>query len=436
MERCYFDAPAAHFEWSDERLHSPWATGVETLCACAEDAVIDTPYRERGQWTGDSLTVGMEIAAAAFSDLRLFERTLRQSAWSADARGLVAGMCSGECIYLPAYSLQWVTANLRYVELTGRRELLAELYPYALNNMAAFESITQESGLSNALGGNFIDWGYAIEGDGTDMAYNLHYLNALRGMVRWCRILGTDETAKFERLASRQAAVIETWLTGKLAANNGDWSKVGYHVTTLALKAELILEDQKSEAVESLKCHMMSCFPNDPDAPRLSDPAMQSPQIITPYFAHFVLPVLIEAGQMAFVQQQYRSCWGWAMDQGCTTWPEVFDLRWSHSHHWSGCPTWQLSRYVLGLHPRFDKGQNHYEFHFIPGELTAASGTVPVPHSDAKIEIEWTRSPTEIEYIVESIEPILIYPVTPLSAGPTSPVEVKGRRKFLLPNVT
>ena len=74
---------------------------------------------------------------------------------------------------------------------------------------------------------------------------------------------------------------------------------------------------------------------------------------------------------------QYRSCWGWLAEQD-NTWLEVFDDRWSHCHDWSGCPTWQLSRYVLGLRPRFDLGKNFFEFCAAPCSLPRAEGRIPV----------------------------------------------------------
>src|SRR2546429_9850643 len=85
--------------------------GVATLRACTEDAVIDNPTRERGQWTGDVL-LSMYIAAAAYGDLRLFRRGIQQSAYCAREDGLVAGLCPGGPAYLSTYSARLVTSVL------------------------------------------------------------------------------------------------------------------------------------------------------------------------------------------------------------------------------------------------------------------------------------------------------------------------------------
>jgi len=44
----------------------------------------------------------------------------------------------------------------------------------------------------------------------------------------------------------------------------------------------------------------------------------------------------------------------------------LFDTRWSHCHQWSGCPTWQMSRYSLGLRPRLDLAPDTFEFCLSP----------------------------------------------------------------------
>ncbi|MFA5814531.1 MAG: hypothetical protein WC865_02810 [Bacteroidales bacterium] len=195
IERTYYDQPKGDFRCNDELLNKIWRTGIETYKACSEDALIDNPTRERGQWLGD-MGVGMRIGAAGFSDISICRRGLVQSAQCARNDGMLAG-------FIPA-------------------------------------------------------------------AY-------------------------------------------------------------------------QPEAVAYIKKHILNCFPNNPSAPRLSDPAANNPQLITPYFSHFAFEVLIEQGEINFVLDQYRKCWGWALEDDRTTWIEVFDTRWSNCHQWAGSPTWQLS---------------------------------------------------------------------------------------------
>jgi alpha-L-rhamnosidase len=393
LERGYHAPTDAAFSCGDPLLETVWAVGVETYRACAEDAITDNPTRERGQWVGDVASVGMEIASVAYHDLRLCRRALVQAAQCPREDGLVAGMSPGGCIYLPTYAFQWVVAVMNYFRHTGDRSALAELWPAARRNMEAIRAFRHEDGLHAVAGWNFVDWGYKTEDGPVDTACNLHYLWSLRGMAAWARALGHD-ASPWEAQAGELSALLEARIAAKL--NAGGWDAVGYHCATLAMQLGLVADEP--DCLDFLARHLVNCFPNDPSAPRNDDPTGFNARLITPYFAHYVMPLFIERGRMDFVLEQFRRCWGgFMLANGRTTWLEVFDTRWSHCHQWSGCPTWQLSRYLLGLHPRFDLGPAHFHFRLEPGSLSHAAGRLPHPDG-GWIDIEWQRKGATVVY--------------------------------------
>jgi hypothetical protein len=214
-------------------------------------------------------------------------------------------------------------------------------------------------------------------------------------MSEWCRRLGKPSD-RYQKLAETIQRAM-WWIIGPhLAPGGSGWGAMGYHIAALALRAKALDDNFHLDAVEFIKQHWRDCFPNNPNAPRLSDPSVASTQLITPYFAHYAFPQLIEREQMDFVLDQYRSCWGWMLKTGATTCLEVFDPRWSHCHQWSACPTWQLSRYVLGLRSRFDRADCEFDLHIEPGSLERASGKIPF--AGAVIEIQWRRTDGKIQY--------------------------------------
>ena len=405
--RTYYGPPAGSFRCADRRLNAVWTLGIDTLRACCEDAVTDNPTRERGQWTGDVLPA-LDIAAAGYSDLRLFRRAIEQAAYCADGSGLVAGLCPGGTLHLSTYAAQWVTAALHYHDLTGDRGILDTMYPYAVRNLQAFEAALGPNGVRDSLGWAFVDWGYpGTPGTDADIAMNLHVLEGVRGMQRWCWLLKKDR-ARYDRLEGAVRAAVLAWLTPRLGADN--WTEIGYHRAVLALRSGLIPAGKRPAAAAFLKRHILDCFPNKPDAPRLSSPDVRSTQLVTPYFAHYAFPELVRAGETDFVLEQYRRCWGWALDQGLTTQPEVFDLNWSHCHVWASCPTAQMTRYLLGLRPRFSAGRNHFDLTLQPGSLPAASGTVAMPNGNATVAVRWTRSgPASVGFNVRTPETIWLH---------------------------
>jgi len=408
VERCYYGPPDGSLRSGDELLDRIWLTGIETHRACAEDALTDNPTRERGQWAGDVVGVGMEIAAVGYSDLRLCRRALAQCAECAREDGLVSGLCPGGGAYLTTYAAQWLSACMHYFELTGDRSLLEELFPAAERNIAAFERFMTAGGLSDDVGWGFVDWGYVPNPGPSDIAVDLHYLAGLRDMVRWCEAIGKTERADYYRgLEARLTGIVGRWFDEQTRQGKDVWPRIGYHRAVLGLSLGFIESKAEKECVEFIRKHMLECFPNDPAAPRLSDPSAASSRLITPYFAHYAMPVLIERREMDFVLDQYRKCWGWALGGGRTTWLEVFDTRWSHCHQWSGCPTWQLSRYVLGLTPRYDLGPGHYVLSLHPGSLPRAEGALPLPDGKGAIRVSWERRADGIHWTLET--PVRIY---------------------------
>ena len=215
-------------------------------------------------------------------------------------------MCPGQDIFLSTYAAQWVSACVRYVERTGDRTLLSELFAAAERNISAFEARRNAEGVDSGLAWAFVDWGYVPNPGPSDMGLNLHYLAALSNMARWCALLQRPDREKYyQALAEQVRATVRRYFE-----REPSWEKRGFHRTALALRHGFFSGAEERAAVNALKMHLLRCFPNDPTAPRLSDPAAANPRLITPYFAHFAFPALIERGELPFVLKQYRKCWG------------------------------------------------------------------------------------------------------------------------------
>ena len=95
---------------------------------------------------------------------------------------------------------------------------------------------------------------------------------------------------------------------------------------------------------------------------------------------------------------------------------EVFDTRWSHAHQWSACPTWQLSRYVLGLRPAFDKGLNHFNLNLVTGDLKEGVGAVPLPSGNV-VHAKWKKNGSKTNYELTTKEPIVVNVAANLNQG-------------------
>ena len=440
-ERTYYTGkPQGSFSCNDELLNRIWAVGVETMRCCYEDAPTDTPTRERGQWLGDVTAAGMDVTAVSYSDLVPIRRMLVQAAQCPEPDGMICGMVPGMGMMIPAFALQWVGATTHYYELTGDRALLGELFDAALTNMTAMKAYSQGGLLTQVRKvWNFIDWGYqtpsnpfpGIDPDykkalKEDLALSLNWYRALYDLLRWADWIGArDRVEPFRAAFAESDAAIRLALPTKNLDRMETWYDYGFHATVLSLLYGVMTDEQSAAAVSFIKKHVAASFPNDLNAPVVYCENIMAQKVFTPYFAHYIFDALIQHGEMEFVQQQYRSCWGWFLDQGLTTWPEAFDLRWSHSHQYSAGPTWQLSRYALGLHPRFDLGENHYQFDLRPGSLQQASGRLPVCGKGGKtVDVEWRRSGDRIRVKIITDHPIYLH------GAATQVVQINGSYDF------
>lgn len=422
---CYTEKPQGSFSCDDNLLNRIWSVGVETMRCCYEDSPTDTPGRERGQWLGDVTAAGIDVTSVSYSDLAPIRRMLVQAAQCPEPDGTIFGMVPGMGMMIPAFALQWVSTTAYYYELTGDRALLEELFEAALTNMAAMKSYSEDGLLKKVRDvWNFIDWGYQTPSSPfpgidpafratlkEDLALSLNWYRALHDLLRWADWIGAgDRVDPFRAAFAESDAALRRSLPTQNLDKPETWYAYGFHATVLSLLYGLMDDSQAASAVTFIENHIESCFPNDLNAPVLYCENIMERQVFTPYFAHYIFDALIQHGEMDFVQRQYRSCWGWCLEQGLTTWPEVFDLRWSHSHQYSACPTWQLSRYVLGLHPCFDKGKSHYRFDLRPGSLQQARGTLPVCASnESPIEVEWKRSGDRIRVKITTTHPIYLH---------------------------
>ncbi|MFD3329513.1 family 78 glycoside hydrolase catalytic domain [Streptomyces sp. NPDC058701] len=365
--------PVGSLATGSHRLDRIWQVGIDTLRACSEDALVDCPVRERGQWLGDAV-VGMEIAAVSHGDLRIVERSLRMASGCADDDGFVAGQGPGAVRHLASYSALWPGAVLRHAALSGSRKLLSELAPAAARNAAAFCARLGPQGVEGPLPWPFVDWGAADDG----LSISLLALDGLDASARWLREVGHSATAAVDEAA---AALRET-LTLRTSAE-----PLGYHAASLALRAGVLPSSAEPAAVQQVLDHLDSCFPLDATGPRLSSHLATGERFVTPYFLHFSLIELARRGRAHEVLERIEELYGWLLDQGATTWWENFDPRWSRCHQWSGTPTWLLSRMLLGLWVQPDGG---LRLEVLAGERTGASGQLPLPGGGV-IEVLWRR---------------------------------------------
>lgn len=391
-ERDYLGEPTGSFSSDDSVLNAIWNTGIRTLRSATEDAVIDS-IRERGEWLGDVVSAAHRIMQAGWSDTVPIRRGLFHAAAAAREDGLVAGCGPGELIYLGTYAAQWTQACLHVADSEGSDRILREFLEPARANMAAILASVESDG-TTTLPWGFVDWGYAAPSHGPDVAVLAHVVMSVRQWIVWLERLGLEEEATRWRIAYHRLADL---LRPAIHA-----SASPYHAFVLGFHAGVI---DAHEAVPHIVERFENGFPFNPHGARLKNPTKADRTAVTPYFTNYSMPILLEAGHGDLVRQLWHQGWGWMLDNGATTWWEVFDDRWSRCHAWSGAPTWQLSQYVLGLHSSAKIDDSDLTVNTLC--LSHAEGKVPVP-GDGIATISWDRDGDQLLYTLSSTSPLAV----------------------------
>ncbi len=167
----------ARFESSNKTLDKVWQMIRRSAVYSVQEAFVDTPTREKGQFLGDAADISY-ATMGAFAERDATQQALREFLGSA-ARYWTTGNDRGRynAVYpngdgkrdIPDYSLMYVDWVWRYYQETGDRALLAQAYPflrdtadYVLRHVPATGPtaglVTRLSGGSGAYLNGIVDW--------------------------------------------------------------------------------------------------------------------------------------------------------------------------------------------------------------------------------------------------------------------------------------
>jgi alpha-L-rhamnosidase len=390
LEETYPTQQSGSFSSDDGLLDDIWQTGVNGLIPNMTDAYTDTPWRERGQWWGDAF-VAFHINRAAFGDLDLFRRGLRQMADGIDHDGRPTALVPqhDETMILD-YGMLWIEGLYVYWQLSRDTELVAELYPAAERLMGFLASYEGEAGLLDLAPAHWsrsalIDWSASTSRSGESTALNTLYAANLSQFGEMSIALteglrGETYLAKSRAIAQAINQRLYMKERGCYAASlrDGEWAAPSPHAQAWALRYDIV-PDERQEAVTQCLIDQLAPFFDE-----------QREAVVETYGMFWALEALARTDQTVVALDLIREQYGRLLNRGATTWWEVFTPNQgpghSLSHVWGGSPTWVLSSHVLGgqiLGPARWRIAPHF------GDLQQASGALPM--SGGLLEIDWRR---------------------------------------------
>lgn len=345
------------FRSDDPELNAIWSIGVDTARINMTDGYAD-PWRERGQWWGDSFVVD-HVNQVAFGDTDLLKRGLRLMMDGA-VNGLPRSLAPhGGDNYILDYGMLWVQSLADYTARTGdktvARESLATISEFLARLLAMEDTKTH---LLNVPDGSWaksalVDFRAHYGQVGTGARGTAGWSTPVNAMYYGTLLAAANiaaETGDFAQADAwrKQAEVLRhainthLYLPFEQRYASTYYNSILGQPTVYAQAWPLAYGVTPSSEITAVAQSLLNLMSNDPT--RAS---------VGPYGMFWVLEGLVRANQVDEAIRLMRLHYGYMLRLGATTWWESFNSHLSYnsalSHGWGSAPTWFLSRHVLGL---------------------------------------------------------------------------------------
>ena len=388
-----------YFQCSDPLLNEIWKMGERTLMSNMEDAYVDCSGRERGMYGRDTI-IQYHVNLATMGDQALMRRCMELFGQSPDETGKFRAVYPNTGDYTIAdFALNMLEGYLNYYENTGDKALIEQCWEAMMKNLKWFHDLADEredllldsewdihKNIKAMYGGFHGDLQAPKEylhKTGIHCIFSCTYLDALQSAVKLARAIGKQED---EKELQRRVDILRRSIPEKFwdpekgcFKDNLEGSSHSVHASLMAVRSGVVTEEQLESIKQYVKDQLVSVFVNGYDP---TDGAYMSPN-----YAFYLLEALYKAGLEETAENVMRQGWGWALAQGLRTCPEYFELKNSLCHAWSACPTYYLSKYVLGVHFPKAPDLDYVEIKVQTKSITKAEGAYP--HPKGLIKVKW-----------------------------------------------
>lgn len=372
-------------ETTDKNLQAIFDLTKNTIKTGVQEAYLDCPTREKGQYSGD-LAVTSLTHLYLSGDTRLLKKALDD--WMASGSitgGLMAVFPASFMQEIADYSLLFPMVALRYYEHTGDIEYLKECYAAANRILKTYAKYARPDGLIENVteAWNLVDWpsnlrddyDFPLEkpvGPGCHNVINAFYLGAVKYTEKIAEILGETRKNQFEKLCR------------------------SFNDAFFSVDTNLYV-DHLSSRHSAVHSNILPLFfgivPTD-KTEGISDYLMKRGMCVGVYMAYFYLKALAKAGKYKYVYDaivsESKISWMNMIHEGATTLFEAWgkDMKWNTSlcHPWASAPVPVLIEDILGITPDVVKG-GVWKQH-LPAGVKHLKLTVPVMNAKVIFERE------------------------------------------------
>lgn len=363
--------PKSRFECSDETVNRIYDVALYTLHLTSREVFLDGIKRDRWAWCGDAYQ-SMLMNFYSFYDKPLNRRTLTYL--------LGKEPFDKHINHIIDYTFYWYIALYEHYMHFGDLDYIRSLYPRAKKQMQfVFDTCNREGFVEhNDKTWIFMDWG-DFSHNGALCVEQILFHKALTILTFFADLFGDDDVAKQYK---KHAALLKRKIfatfwdeeRGLFLHHSVDGvvsSEATRYANIFALMYGYLTGDKKRRVIKALKNTEM-------------------PAIVTPYAKMYELAALGIAGEYEYIVDQVRGYWGGMLDQGATSFWELYDpaakdqfsmygrkFGKSYCHAWGASPLYLLGRFLLGVRPT-KAAYEEYEVCPQTGGLDRLEGTAPI----------------------------------------------------------
>ena len=399
----------ATFDSSDRTLDEVWDMMQRSALYSVQEAFVDTPTREKGQFLGDAVNISY-ATMQGFAERDATQQAIREFLasemrfWSGNPNDLGrynAVYPNGDGKRdIPDYTEMFVDWVWRYYQVTGDRALLEEAYP-AIRRTAAYvqrhipESgptaglVTDLSGGSGAYQYGIVDWpapgrfGYDMDTTARTVI-NALGVGVLRRTADMAEALGRPETeaSSYRAAESELVEAMNTKLRRSdgiyvdgLKADGAQSDHAGQHSTSFAVAFDVAPEADLPVLAEHLAGMGMKQGPMT--VHRLLQALGKADR------PDAVLRLLTNPDDLGFANilaQGGTFTWeAWTLDAGSNH---------SQSHGWSAQAAVDVTETLLGIRP---DGVGGSSVRIVPPATGLAKASGSVPTQRGEVALSWER---------------------------------------------
>lgn len=343
-------------------LKEIWDICKNALRIGVQEAYLDCPSREKGQYLGDFTITGLAHMYMS-GDWKLYKKALYDFKRSTKlCKGLMAVAPGSLMQEIADYSLQYPLQILNYYNYTKDIETVKDLYPTVVGMLDYFKAYEREDGLLESVWEkwNLTDWpinlrdGYTIDIRGVNAhipahnTINAYYIHAINTAEKLGELIGIKGDNKAQRYKDAYIKAFYNKETG-LFCDDEEKTHSALHSNVLAVFSGAAPVD----SYEKIKAYIMekglSCGV---------------------YFSYFVLKALAKMGayddELKLILNESDASWVNMVKEGASCCFEAWgkEQKWNTSlcHPWASAPVIAIIEDILKTDAeKFGRGKNKVE---------------------------------------------------------------------------